>query len=77
MPAAKMGLQDRGVLKEGMKADITVFDPKMIRDRGTFSDPHQYPVGISHVIINGAIIIENGEHTGALKGEIILNESRP
>ena len=72
MPAAKLGLQDRGVLKEGLKADITVFDPKTIRDKGTFSDPHQYPEGISHVIINGAVTIENGEHTGELKGEILL-----
>ena len=72
MPAAKLGLHDRGVLKEGLKADITVFDPKTIRDKGTFSDPHQYPEGISHVIINGAVTIENGEHTGELKGEILL-----
>jgi N-acyl-D-amino-acid deacylase len=77
MPATKLRLQDRGVLKEGMKADITIFDPKTIRDKGTFSDPHQYPIGISHVIINGAITIEDGQHTGGLNGEIILNESRP
>jgi N-acyl-D-amino-acid deacylase len=71
MPAARLGLQDRGILREGMKADITIFNPKTVRDNSTYEDPHRYPGGIIHVLINGAITIENGEHTGALNGEII------
>jgi len=71
MPASRLGLQDRGVLREGMKADITVFDPATIKDKATFDDPHQYPEGIKYVIINGAITVERGKHTGALNGEII------
>jgi N-acyl-D-aspartate/D-glutamate deacylase len=71
IPASRLGLQDRGLLREGMKADITIFDAKKIRDRSTFSEPHQYPEGISHVIINGAITIAKAQHTGALNGEII------
>lgn len=71
MPASRMGLQDRGILLEGMKADITVFDPGRIRDLATFEQPHVYPEGIEHVIVNGALTIENREHTGALNGEIL------
>lgn len=71
MPAARLELQDRGVLREGMKADITIFDPKTVRDNSTYKTPHRYPDGIIHVIINGAVTIENREHTGALNGEII------
>ena len=71
MPASRLKLQDRGVLREGMKADITVFNPKTIKDKATFEDPHKYPEGIQYVIINGAMIIEKGKHTGALNGEII------
>ena len=69
MPASRLKLQDRGLLREGMKADITVF--KTIKDKATFEDPHKYPEGIQYVIINGAMIIEKGKHTGALNGEII------
>ncbi|TFH18936.1 D-aminoacylase [Candidatus Bathyarchaeota archaeon] len=71
LPASRLGLQDRGVLREGLKADITVFNPDTIRDRSTFEQPHQYPEGINHVVINGALTIEAGEHTGVLNGEII------
>ena len=71
MPASRMGLQDRGLLREGMKADITVFDPENVKDRGTFENPHVYPEGVSTVIVNGAITVDNGEHTGALNGKIL------
>jgi N-acyl-D-amino-acid deacylase len=73
MPASRMGLQDRGLLFEGMKADITVFDPKNVKDLSTFDNPHTYPEGISTVIVNGAITVDRGEHTGALNGKILKN----
>ena len=71
MPATRLGFQDRGILREGMKADLTVFNPETIKDKSTYSDPHQYPDGISYVIINGEVTVENGEHTGIHNGEII------
>ena len=71
MPAAKMGLQDRGSLKEGYFADIVVFDPQTIRDKATFIDPHQYPVGIDYVIVNGKIVIDHSNHTGELPGKVL------
>jgi N-acyl-D-aspartate/D-glutamate deacylase len=54
-----------------MAADLTVFDPLTVKDRGTFSDPHCYPEGIPYVIVNGRIAIEKGEHTGVLAGKIL------
>ncbi len=74
MPAARLGLQDRGLLVEGMKADITVFNPKTLSDMGTYEDPHQYPEGIAQVIVNGAVTVEGGEHTGALNGKILKKQ---
>ncbi|MBT7186715.1 D-aminoacylase [Candidatus Bathyarchaeota archaeon] len=71
MPAARIGIQDRGIIREGMRADITVFDAVRIKDLATYEKPHAYPVGIEHVIVNGAMTIENCEHTGALNGEIL------
>jgi N-acyl-D-amino-acid deacylase len=71
MPASRMGLQDRGLLREGMKADITVFDPENVKDLSTFETPHVYSEGINAVIVNGAITVYNGEHTGALNGKIL------
>ena len=71
MPATRLGLQDRGIIRAGMKADITIFDFGTLRDTATFSDPHQYPEGIYYVIVNGEITIENEKHLGALAGEIL------
>jgi len=75
LPAQRLGLQDRGLVKEGMCADIVVFNPRKVRDTATFTDPHQYPDGVEYVIVNGTIVIEKGEHTGALPG-IVLRKSR-
>ena len=55
MPAARVGLKDRGLLREGMFADITIFDPKTVIDRATFEAPNQYPDGIKFVIVNGQL----------------------
>ena len=70
-PARALGLTDRGRVAPGMAADVTVFDPDTIAEKATFQDPHQYAVGIDHVLINGEAVIANGEHTGALPGEML------
>jgi N-acyl-D-amino-acid deacylase len=70
-PAANLGLDHRGFLKEGMFADVVVFDPATISDRATFEKPHQYAVGMKHVFVNGAQVIKDGEHTGAKPGRAL------
>jgi len=70
-PAEILGLADRGLLREGNRADITIFDPATIIDRATYDDPHQYPRGITTVIINGVVVVESGHHTGALPGQVL------
>ena len=67
-PAQRLGLPDRGILRDGFKADIVVFNPDTVRTDATKEDPHHYPVGIDYVIVNGKVVIENGENTGALPG---------
>ncbi len=76
MPAAKMGLRDRGSIKEGNFADIVVFDPHSIKDKATFIDPHQYPAGIDYVIVNGKVVIDHNTHTGELPGKILYGPGR-
>lgn len=71
LPAIKMNIRDRGFLAVGYKADITIFDKERIIDEATFDNPHQYPVGIKDVIINGIPVVKNEEHTGELPGEIL------
>ena len=71
MNADKINLKDRGLLQEGYAADITVFNPQKVIDRATFEDPHQYADGIELVIVNGVIVLEEGEHTGALPGRVL------
>ena len=71
-PAQRIGLADRGVLREGMKADIAIFDAATIRDTATFDRPHQYAEGVSWVIVNGQIAVENGAMTVARSGRILL-----
>ena len=69
--AAAMRLKDRGLLREGYRADITVFDPQTIADRATYEDPHQYAAGIQTVIVNGVVVIDAGEHNGSLPGQVL------
>ena len=71
LPAERLGLRDRGVIREGALADITILDPDTIADRATYHDPHQASAGILHVIVNGQPVIENGSHNGALPGRIL------
>ena len=70
-PAQKMGLKDRGLLREDMWADITIFNPKTVIDKATFDDPHQYPLGVEYVLVNGQVVTEKGEHTSVLAGKVL------
>jgi N-acyl-D-amino-acid deacylase len=69
--AAALGLADRGELRPGAWADVTVFDPDTIAERATYDEPHQYAAGISTVIVNGTVVIDGGDHTGALPGRVL------
>ncbi|MGH9900296.1 MAG: N-acyl-D-amino-acid deacylase family protein [Pyrinomonadaceae bacterium] len=71
LPATNLGLDHRGFLKEGMFADVVVFDPRTIADRATFENPHQYAVGVRHVFVNGAQVLRDGEHTNAKPGRAL------
>jgi N-acyl-D-amino-acid deacylase len=71
LPATNLGLDHRGFLKEGMFADVVVFDPVMIADRATFEKPHQYAVGVQDVFVNGVQVLKDGEHTGAKPGRAL------
>jgi N-acyl-D-amino-acid deacylase len=71
LPAANLGLDRRGYLKEGMFADVVVFDPATVGDRATFAQPHQYAIGMKHVFVNGTQVLKDGEHTGATPGRAL------
>jgi N-acyl-D-amino-acid deacylase len=70
-PAQKLRWTDRGLVRKGYKADLVVFDPDTILDTATYEDPHQYPRGISHVLINGVAVIRDGQHTQERAGLIL------
>jgi dihydroorotase/N-acyl-D-amino-acid deacylase len=74
-PAQRIGLADRGVLREGLKADIAIFDPNTIRDLATFEKPHQYAEGVDVVIVNGQVAFEAGKMTAARPGRILFGPS--
>jgi N-acyl-D-amino-acid deacylase len=69
--AAKLGLNDRGLLRPGAYADITVFDAERVIDRATYAEPFQYSEGIEYVLVNGAVVLERGKHTGARPGRAL------
>jgi N-acyl-D-amino-acid deacylase len=71
LPATNLGLDHRGFIKEGMFADVVVFDPERISDRATFEKPHQYAIGMKHVFVNGVQVLNDGEHTGAKPGRAL------
>jgi N-acyl-D-amino-acid deacylase len=71
LPAQRFGLLDRGLIKPGMSADITVFDPETVMDTATYEDPIRFPKGIEYVIVNGEVTVERGEHTGCRNGKIL------
>jgi N-acyl-D-aspartate/D-glutamate deacylase len=74
--AAKIRIYDRGLLRPGQWADVTVFDPNTIIDNATFEKPHQYATGVEYVIVNGKIVLEHGRHTGARPGAILYGQGR-
>jgi N-acyl-D-aspartate/D-glutamate deacylase len=69
--AAALGLADRGVLRPGARADVTVFDPATIAERATYEDPHQFAVGVEAVLVNGEVVLGHGQHTGATPGTML------
>jgi N-acyl-D-amino-acid deacylase len=70
-PAQKLGLRDRGLIREGLRADITVFDPEKVRDEATFVDPHRFASGIPYVLVDGVLVVDRNEHTGELPGRAL------
>jgi len=68
MAAHRLDIRDRGMLRNGMKADIVVFDPQTVKSPSTVRDPKQFPIGIEYVLVNGRIVVDQGQHTGVLAG---------
>jgi len=75
-PAQRMGIFDRGLLREGMWADVVVFDPRKVMDRATFLEPHQFPEGILYVLVNGEIVVEDNQQTEKKPGKLLRRPGR-
>ena len=75
-PAQRLGIPDRGILRDGFKADITIFHPGNVHSPATRTNPKQFPIGIEYVIVNGTPVVDQGQHTGALPGRA-LRHRRP
>ena len=73
LPARRLGLRDRGVIQVGAKADIVVLDPRTVADAATYEEPHHYPLGVEHVLVNGRFVVRDGQHTGSLPGKLLRN----
>ncbi len=71
MPADQTGLRDRGRIARGKKANLVIFDAQNVKDVATFDDPHRFATGIQHVLVNGQVVVENGEHTGKRPGKVL------
>ena len=69
--AARLGLRQRGTIRDGNLADLVVFDPATVRSNATYDEPRRFPTGIEHVIVNGTLVVRDGEHTGATPGRSI------
>lgn len=76
LPARILGLRDRGMIREGLAADLVVMDLRKIRDTATFFEPHQYPDGVEYVFVNGGAVVDGGRLTGALPGKVLTRDSR-
>ena len=70
-PAERLGLRDRGVIRDGAVADLVVFDPATVRSTATYDQPRSYPIGIEQVIVAGTLVVADGEHTGAMPGRAL------
>jgi N-acyl-D-amino-acid deacylase len=75
-PASRVGLHDRGILREGMMADVLAFDPDSIRDRSTFERPRQHSEGVIYVAVNGELVVDNGAITDARPGRALKKATR-
>ena len=75
-PATRMRLTDRGLIREGLWADVVVFDYEKLQDRSTYDEPHLYPEGIEWVLVNGEVVIDRGTHTGARPGRVLFGPGR-
>jgi N-acyl-D-amino-acid deacylase len=71
LPARRLALADRGLIRLGARADLVVFDPRHVADVATYEDPHRYPAAVDHVIVNGRFVIKDGQHTGSLPGKVL------
>jgi N-acyl-D-amino-acid deacylase len=71
LPATNLKIKNRGLLQSGYYADVAIFDPAKVQDFATFEKPHQYSTGMVHVFVNGAQVLENGEHTNAKPGRVV------
>jgi len=74
--AQRLGLNNRGLVKEGFAADLVIFNPQTVVDKATFNEPKKYPVGIDYVLVNGAVVVDEGQHTGVLNGRALHSRSR-
>jgi len=72
LPAAIMRLKDRGLIREGMAADLVVFDLATIRDKATFFEPHQHSEGVEYVFVNGVAVVDETKRTGAMPGQVLV-----
>ena len=71
MAALRLDIRDRGMLRDGMKADVVVFDLKTVKSPSTRHEPKQFPVGIDYVLVNGSVVVDQGNHTGVLAGRAL------
>ena len=76
LPAQTLRLKDRGLLKEGYWADVVIFDPATVSDPATYENPQQYAKGVPFVLVNGSVVIDNGNHTGARPGKVIYGPGK-
>jgi len=75
LPARRMGLTDRGIIRVGMKADLVVFDPATVKDEATFAEPHQYPTGIPYVMVNGKLAVDIGQFHDLRSGMVLRHRA--
>ena len=70
--AAIFGIEDRGLLRPGYAADFAIFDPATVASNATYDEPRRFPTGIDYVIVNGTVVVDEGQHTGALPGRTMM-----
>jgi len=75
-PATRMRLADRGMIKQGLWADVTIFDLDQLQDRSTYDDPMAFPTGIEYVLVNGVVTIDHDKHTGAKAGRVLYGPGK-